>query len=713
MLVGGLTVLVLLLSKYPSGRWLGFLLLICLVTLLLGASGNTSYVSVGIALISVALYFYLNAFFYQRRRVAYYHFLILLVPWGFPFILTDAQVLIWFLSGIIYFTYATLSIKFIAKERLVRGFSFFRNAGSRLTWLRNTITVVFFFTVSLVLDAGNWLSASLFLLTIGYLLFHFLDESTFLSPLPSGNKYKKSTLTPEIKSAIIDKLNHVMMEEQFYKEDDASLGKLASMIGASGHHLSQVLNESLRMSFQDLLAKYRIKKACQLLKEDEDGQLKIETIAGMVGYNSKSSFNTAFKKRTGLTPSEYRDTKGVRVYGEEPLSEREIRQKDASPSSLGSLFELKLNRTMILVSLRTLRKNGLNTTINILGFTLGIAACLTIAAYVQYEWSYDKHHKDANEIYRIALNRIYPESSKKWAITAPVLAPSITERIPEIQSYTRIMWENYMFAREGEKLNKARIYSIDSGFFDVFTPEVLSGAVDNSFFKGDDGIILTKTAAKRYFGNENAVGQFLSIKHPNDDVKRSMMVHAVLADPKPNSHFSYDVLSSIELLPYPDWIMNNNWGTWAVYSYIKVHPETNFTDLTAKINQISLENQGIGDDGFQSWLDAGNLYDYFLQPITDIHLGSNITAEFQANSSKTLVSFFAIVGIFILGMAIVNFVNLATARASYRTKEVGIRKAVGAGKRDLMIQFLTESLLICGVSFLLAIPVIQLFLPHF
>ena len=114
------------------------------------------------------------------------------------------------------------------------------------------------------------------------------------------------------------------MEEEFYLRDDASLGTLAETLKVTTHHLSQVLNESMNISFQDLIARYRIRHACRILRDEANDQLKIEGVAAKVGYNSKSAFNTAFKRRTGLTPTEYRETKNVQTYGEERLSERKV-----------------------------------------------------------------------------------------------------------------------------------------------------------------------------------------------------------------------------------------------------------------------------------------------------------------------------------------------------------------------------------------------------
>ena len=247
---------------------------------------------------------------------------------------------------------------------------------------------------------------------------------------------------------------------------------------------------------------------------------------------------------------------------------------------------------MIRISLRNLRKHRLHSALNVIGLAVGLSACLTIAAYVHYEFSYDKHYPDKENIYRIALNRIYPEYNKEWAITAPILAPTITEDLPEITEYTRLMYDDYMFARVGERLDKQKITSVDSGFFKIFDPVVLQGSISNAFFEKNDGLVLTQTAARKYFGDENPIGALFNLQSPNGGENILLKVEAVIADPHPNAHFDYEILSSLEILGFPKWIMQT-WGTWAVYSYIKVHPETDIESLREKINAISLENQYI------------------------------------------------------------------------------------------------------------------------
>ncbi len=704
--------MILFVGRSPSGRWLGFVLITCLIAILLKVGDLEAYLPSSITLLVISSYLYFKAFFHQKRRIFILHFLIPVFVLLLNIILKSYIQINWIISGVVIISYLFLISRFLVEESLSRGFSYFQNPGSRIAWLRNFVFLIGAFTVSVLLPINLYINGILFLLLLSHIVYQLFQESSFLSPIPIGNKYKKSTLTPEIKASIIDKLDSVMDEHCFYRQDDASLSKLANLLGVTNHHLSQVLNESLKISFQDLLAQFRIREACRLLREEANAEMKIETVANMVGYNSKSSFNTAFKKRTGLTPSEYRDAKNVRVYGEARLSERETPSTKNHGFSLIHVFNLKLNMNMIRISFRNLRKHRLHSSLNIIGLAVGLSACLIIAAYVNYELSFDKQYPEPENIYRIALNRIYPEYNKEWAVTAPILTPTITEQLPEVENYTRYMWDDYMFARVGEKMEKQRISSVDSGFFKVFSPEILSGSVSSEFFKKNDGVILTESAAKKYFGGDNPIGEFFTIHLPKGDEKKLLSVQAVIADPPPNAHFSYEILATLDIVSFPDWLMQT-WGTWAVYSYIRVHPDTDIEGLRKKINDISLENQAAGDDNFDSWLSAGNLYDYFLQPVTEIHLTSNIAEEIEANSSKTFVYFFALVGLFILLMAVVNFVNMATARASFRTMEVGIRKAIGAGRSDLIVQFLTESTLICIVAMAIALPLTYLFLPQF
>lgn len=710
LILGIMFSIVLLIAKYPVARQMGKLLfsyLLFLIPILL--EGYQDWKWSAVAFTSVSFYLYISAFFSQKTRLNHLHLLPAILVIVIFFWMRSMS--IWS-SVIVTICYLFLISSKLKNESLQRGFIWFQNPGIRLIWLRN---FTFLNLVMLALILGTdlpWLHIFGVLAMQSAIIHQIVNESSFFTPIPIANKYQKSTLNPQIKSLILDRIEDVVDDQKFYLRDDASLSVLAVELGVTTHHLSQVLNETLKISFQDLLAKYRIREACKLLRDEEHQDQKIEIIAAEVGYNSKSAFNTAFKRRTGLTPSEFRNAKSVQTYGEERLSDRKEPGSLVRKRSLIHAFNQKLSNVMIRISLRNLRKHKLHSSLNIIGLAVGLSACLIITSYVHYELSFDKHYPESENIYRIALNRIYPEYNKEWAVTAPILAPTITEQLPEVENYSRYTWDDYMFARVGEKMEKQRISSVDSGFFKVFDPEILMGSVSSEFFKKNDGVILTETAVKKYFPDENPIGELFNVQLPDGDQKKLLSVQAVIADPPPNAHFSYEVLATLEIVSFPDWIMQT-WGTWAIYSYIRVHPDTEIEELRKKINDISLENQAVGDDNFDSWLTAGNFYDYFLQPVTEIHLTSNIAEEIEANSSKTFVYFFALVGLFILLMAVVNFVNMATARASFRTMEVGIRKAIGAGRSDLITQFLTESTLISIIAMVIAVPLTYMFLPQF
>lgn len=696
--------------KFPAARHLGKLLLgnsFLVLTYYSEAFPIDSWQI--LPLLSVVLFFYTRSFFSQKNRFKYVHF----VPVAFSMGLFLTPLLIdrIIASGIVIW-YAILVVNLLQKEADQRGFQWFVNPGDRLLWFRNFIALNIAGHLFLLTGWATMMLLLVFVtLILGMVVYQSFKESVFLTPIPIGNKYQKSTLTPEIKAAVLEKIETVMNAE-FYLRDDATLSNLAKELGVTTHHLSQVLNESLQISFQDLIARYRIRKACEILRDEKQEQVKIESVAAMVGYNSKSSFNAAFKRRTGLTPTAYREAKSVRTYGETPLSERERPWNEDRQFSLNHVFNFKLNKDMIRFSLRNLRKNKLHSTLNILGLSIGLSACLAIASYVHYELSYDNQHPDSENTYRIALNRIYPDYEKHLAITAPVLAPTLTDELPEVTYYTRVLWDDLMIGRVGDIMNEQRITAVDSGFFDVFDAKILSGSVTAEFFKREDGIILTETAAKKYFGNEDPVGEMFHLQLPTEGEKRTVRVAAVISDPLPNTHLSYEVLTVLQLMPLPPWFFDE-WGTWGCYSYVRTFPGTDPQLLQEKINGVAEKYQGAGMEDFDAWLESGNRYDYFVQPLTDIHLTSNLSEEFEANSSEAFVYFFALVGVFILLMAVVNFVNLATARASYRTLEVGIRKAVGASRLNLMSQFLLESTVISVIALLIAIPLTQMFLPRF
>ncbi len=351
------------------------------------------------------------------------------------------------------------------------------------------------------------------------------------------------------------------------------------------------------------------------------------------------------------------------------------------------------------IALRNLWKNKGLSFINISGLASGMACSLLIFLFVTDELSYDKFNSGADRIYRVVKDFVNDDGTKiPDATTPPALAIAMQKEIPEVTYATRAFanpdWGgNFLIKYGDKKFNEQKIFFVDSSFFDVFTFPFIKGNSRNAF-KEINSVVITENVAKKYFGNENPIGKTLHA----DQFLGDLMVTGVMKDVFANSHFHFDFVVSIDKLGGGG-DKSIDWGWYEFYTYVKLKPHANIANLTKKIQAIYKQNDPEGK----------NIY--YTQPLTSIHLSSNLKSEIEPNSDKLYVYIFSIIAIFILLIAGINYVNLATAKASIRAKEVGIRKVAGASRTSLINQFLIESVITCLVAALLAIIIAQLLLP--
>jgi putative ABC transport system permease protein len=346
------------------------------------------------------------------------------------------------------------------------------------------------------------------------------------------------------------------------------------------------------------------------------------------------------------------------------------------------------------IAIRNLWKNKKFSFINIFGLATGMACSLLIFLFVTHENSYDRFHKDAGNIYRVVKDFVNDDKTRlPDATTPPALAPAMQKGLPEVEHVTRVFpnWgSNFLIKYGDKKITEEKLYRVDSSFFDVFSFPFEQGNAKKAFVQVNS-ILVTETAAKRYFGNENPMGKTLTIDNLGD-----LMVTGVLKDVPANSHFHFDFLISTRKFSGN---IDENWGFYNFYTYAKLKPNTNIANLTSKIQAIY---KRANDDGTNI---------FYTQPLTAIHLTSNLKWELEPNGDKLYVYVFTMIAIFIILIAGINYVNLATAKASVRAKEIGVRKVAGAVRSSLVNQFLIESVITCLVASVLAIVIAQLLLP--
>jgi len=365
------------------------------------------------------------------------------------------------------------------------------------------------------------------------------------------------------------------------------------------------------------------------------------------------------------------------------------------------------------IALRNLAKHQINTTINVAGLAIGMASCLLILLYVTDELSYDRHWVNGDRIYRMALERKYPGRSTKYAIIPPSYAQSVKKEIPEIEQTTRVF--NFgannnptLVKIDGRTVEERGMLGVDSTFFQVFQMPFLRGRANQALTRPNT-VVLTEQTAHRLFGESNPIGKVLEIVQGP-----KLEVTGVCADPPRNAHVTFNFLASTRGLQDEQ----PNHISFSAHTYLLLRPNVDPDVVQGKLPAV-VEKYAAGEIernfgvSYRDYVKAGNGYFYFLQPLRSIHLDSHLEAEHQPNGSRSLVSIFSVIAVFVLIIACINFMNLATARSSERAREVGIRKSLGSTTGQLATQFLTESVLMSLGSLLVAVLLVALALTPF
>lgn len=354
-------------------------------------------------------------------------------------------------------------------------------------------------------------------------------------------------------------------------------------------------------------------------------------------------------------------------------------------------------RNTIKIAFRGLLRHKLYSFINVGGLGLSLFCCLLIGFWVRDELSYDKFHRDPDRIYRIVKDFVTSDGSRTPDATTPsALAAALRKDLPEIESVTRIYpnWNQKFLIRQTDmQFYEEGVYRVDSSFFDVFTFPFVSGN-KQSAFQTPKSVVLTETMARKYFGSENPIGKRLNLRIDGGD----FTVTGVLKDVPGNSHFHFDFLIPLRRVDVnPD----TDWASHTFYTYAKLKPNTRAARFTDKLRLLVRKYQ------------PENLNIFYVQALTDIHLNSKLKWELGQNSDRSYVQILSFIGLFILIIAGINYVNLATARSSQRAREVGVRKVAGAFRRSLIVQFLGESMVVSVLSGILAIGLVVVLLPFF
>ncbi|WP_448248369.1 ABC transporter permease [Thalassotalea agariperforans] len=352
-------------------------------------------------------------------------------------------------------------------------------------------------------------------------------------------------------------------------------------------------------------------------------------------------------------------------------------------------------KNYLFIALRNILANRLFSVINILGLALGLAICFLILIFVRYESSFDDYYKNAENTYRVT--RHYNADDIHSAGIAPPFKEALESNFNEIESLSLMgMGWNFILGNEENTVVIDDMLMAESDVFDTFNFTVLAGDKETALTRPST-IVLTESMAKKFFGDKDPIGDYILMNNTPTEVT------AVIADQPENTHLQFSVLFSLESMR--QWVPADlkNWDLNYYYIYLRLKEGVEARQLEAKFPVMM---QQLGDN-------VTDTQSLKLQKITDIHLFSDLLYEIKANGSYVIVYSFSVIALVILLIACINFMNLSTARSTQRAKEVGVRKVLGATKRQLMGQFLIESILMTMVAMLLACAVVELSLPWF
>jgi ABC-type antimicrobial peptide transport system permease subunit/AraC-like DNA-binding protein len=518
------------------------------------------------------------------------------------------------------------------------------------------------------------------------------DTPTVLKPLLPAELKKKGIW-----------LKKVVKERHYYQDPELSLGSLAEKLELTTHELSRILNAVLKKSFNDFINEYRVQEAIGKMQDAAYDHITLLGIAYDSGFNSQSTFNRIFRQMTGKSPLEYKNKleKEQPTYnlGSQPGSATVISHHETTPKwSLEKLNRNYMFKNYFKIARRNLMRNKSYAAINITGLAVGIAVCMVIFIIIQFQTSFDTFHAKKDRTYRMLTEFKYADGgsiSYKTAIPFP-MPVGLKTSFPQIEQVAPIFASHddqlLIVDRNGntEKDFKEQhgVFYMDPSFFKIFDFPLLAGSYAS--LKDPNNVLLTKEVAEKYFGDwKTAIGRTIKLQmggymfeHGVDVLK----VSGILASIPPNSDFQLKVVVSYGTGFTGDYLAKStDWdGNVAGFGcYILLPPNTSTDNFNQQLRAYSHKVES-----------PGNTDRHFIQPLNAVHYDTQVGNYSNQTISHQLLNVLWLIAAFILLIACVNFVNLSTAQAVNRAKEVGVRKVLGSSKSQLQIQFIVETFLI-------------------
>ncbi|MBV7269940.1 ABC transporter permease [Winogradskyella luteola] len=351
------------------------------------------------------------------------------------------------------------------------------------------------------------------------------------------------------------------------------------------------------------------------------------------------------------------------------------------------------------IALRSLKKNKLYTGINIFGLSIGLSACVLISLYISSELTYDSFHKNSDRIVRATMEYKLSGEVNTAAVTGTKVGPELTRKIPGIDDYVRTYISSGTVKNGDKVFAEDRILFADPSFFKMFSFNLLQGDA-SSVLDASNKIVLTESMAKKYFGTDNPIGKII---HAFDE---DFVVSGVCKDTPKNSQIKFDFVT--QFLNLNNNVKREQWwsANWITYFLLKKSVDIN--DIEEQIDEYMLTDLVKKE----ARLDDGDYLKFHLEPLLDVHLKSDL-AGFEPNGNITYIYVFIIITVLILLIAIANYTNLATAQSTTRSGEIGVRKVMGATKKQVFFQFISEATTVTIISTLIALGISILLIPYF
>jgi len=541
-----------------------------------------------------------------------------------------------------------------------------------------------------------------------------------LEPGPGTASDTISVLKPLLPAELKQKgawLKKAIKENRYYEDPELSLGSLAEKLGMHQHELSRTINIALKKNFNDFVNEYRIRDVIAKMQDPAYNRITLLGMAFDAGFNSKATFIRAFNQLTGKNPAEYKREleKEVSTYDLQPRSRiRHIILVPEVPKwSHEQLNYHYMFRNYLKIAWRNITRNKVYTSINVLGLSLGVCACLIIYLITSFELSYDTFHPGGDRIYRIVTSMQDPQGNKSDGASGITVLPMTVrnelsgfEDVAEFYNYFPKVTvpgpnntsKKFLAPREGEEVSPVIV--TEPQYFGIFQYKWLLGNPStalNEPFK----VVLSEQEAHKYFGTtplQNVMGKEIVY---NDSLR--LTVSGIVADWDKHTDFGFKDFISFATVQHSFLKKDIDLQSWTMWD----SDSQGYVKLAKGVTPAQIERQFAQFVKAHIRLHSATKVRLLLQPLSDIHFNSNYQDSYSRQARLPTLYGLMAIAVFILLIAAINFVNLSTAQSLRRAKEIGVRKVLGSTKTNLTIQFLVETFMVTTAALLIALIVVN------